>query len=183
MPDSFFAKRRYHNAGNKPDETVESYLKKQQYEFRLAFGLSFLLGILGIIGFVLLRQLDDSRPASSILEVVAVLVTTCLICCPLIAIPCLVISVAGIRLHRDCSRGFLGRWVITSHGIHHRFGKSPARFAAWSDVHTVQYDARKKQIIFETGTVPLVIATWVTKSEHTEYTPILPFLNKLVELL
>jgi hypothetical protein len=74
----------------------------------------------------------------------------------------------------------IGRWVITSRGIYHRFGKSPARFVAWSDVHAVRYDDQKRQIILETADTPFVITRYMPESVKTS---VLPFLNKLIEFL
>ncbi|GHT14907.1 hypothetical protein FACS1894170_12280 [Planctomycetales bacterium] len=169
MSNLFFTKRRYHNAENKPDETVESFLKKKRFAMSLCLGLGIPLGILGVIGMVSLFRYPD--PPVWI---------ACLAVCSLAAIPFIAVCLESYRNFKDCSLGLLGRWVITSHGIHHCFGKSPARFVTWSDVHAIRYDARKKQIILETADTPLAISTWAQKPVDT---PILPFLNKLIEIL
>jgi hypothetical protein len=166
MSNPFFAKRRYHNAGNKPDETVESFLKKERFGLLLCLGL----GILGVIGMVALIR----YPALPTVWFI------CVALCSYPAIPCIIIFLASHPTFKNYSLGLSGRWVITSHGIHHRFGKSPARFVAWSDVHAVRCNERKKQIILETADAPLVITTWALEPEHI---PILPFLNKLIELM
>ncbi|MDR3111218.1 MAG: hypothetical protein LBU65_16240 [Planctomycetaceae bacterium] len=179
MSNALFIKRRYHNVGNKPDETVESFLKKQRRWFQqtLAAGLSF--GMLGIIGVVLSFIYDLSNSQTS-----ATVLATCLILglafCFMVAIPLIAGSVQLLGSYRRCSNGHLGRWVITLRGIYHRFGKSTPRFVAWADVHSVRYNDRKNQIVIETGDVSLVIMRWLPDQECTR---ILPFLNKLLELL
>jgi hypothetical protein len=171
MSTGFFTKRRYHSAGNKPEETLDSYLKKQPRWLWLLIGLCFFFGIPGVVGLVFMFYYGEPLKVC----------VTGLSFCLYPAIICFVFYLQIYRSYKACSLGWFGRWFITRRGIYYRFGKSPPKFVNWTKIYAIQCDDRKRQIVLKTNSVPLIITIWTR--EKYDCTEFLPFLNQFIETL
>jgi len=175
-----FARRRFHEAGNYRDDTVEKLKKRQRLEKWWMWAGAIIFMPISISLMVYLCRADD------LLEPLPIWW----------AFPLLIAMIVPTSLG-FCSTAYLiamfvrpspcfGRWIIVNAGIFYRYGKSPHRFVPFSSLRNLRVEKPKSLfavIVFDTDGEPFRIARWADGSGKLPRFDFLPFLNLLIDHL
>ena len=170
-----FARRRYHEVGNRRNDTVE---KRQRYERTkniVLWSMAIVFTPLLIALFIYMEQnYAPNEPLPEWLVFMSIPFTLFSI------YPCMFLILTSIT-PPPC----FGRWIIAFGGMFSRYGKSPHRFIPFSSLRNVRIERLKSEfavITFETDQEPIRIPANIVDRTRTD-TALLPFLNVLIDCL
>ncbi len=172
-----FARRRFHQIGNRVDETLEQWHRRERGERTIVWIIAI---ISTPILITLLHYMHQTYGPREPLPFWFVVVSFPLIIASTSS--CMMILVFFFLRPRES----LGRWIIFGKGILHKYGKSPHRFVPFSSIRRIRVEmpnSRFSCIIFETASEPLRISECSSNANVGDTKEFLPFLNLLIERL
>ena len=173
-----FARRRFHEAGNYRDDTVEKLQKRQRLDkwgiwiwaIFIPLSISLMIYQGKIIGLLEPLPIWWAYPL-----LIAHAASIGLGICFMVFLPIMFVRPS------PC----FGRWIIVNAGIFYRYGKSPHRFVPFSSLRNLRVEKPKSLytvVSFDTEGEPLRIARWADGSGKLPL-DFLPFLNLLIDHL
>ena len=176
LKSRLFARRRYHEAGNHPDGTVEQWRKNEK--------IGTVLVWIGVIVFTpiliaLLVEMERHGPHAPLRSLPWWWIPSLCFVMPISICSCCHVILRFVLPH-PC----LGRWIIVNAGIFYRYGKSPRRFLPFSSLRNPRVEKPESLfavVVFDTDEEPLRIAAKADGDRNR--IELLPFLNDLIERL
>ena len=179
LKSQLFARRRWHEIGNPPNDTLEQRRKRDRIVL-VAVWVGAI--VFTPIFFALLVYLPISLAPGEVLPLGFGLMIGLMIC-----------FVEILSLYSCCHlivtflnpKPGLGRWIIFNDGIFYRYGKSPHRFVSFSSFCNVRVEQPNHfgVIVFDTTNEPLRISIRTREGHCRSDTHVLPFLNFLIDRL
>ena len=174
LKTQLFARRRSHEAGNRPTDTIEKRQKRERME-TLAIGIGAIVFTPILVALLVymfhLEKMREPLPWWLILSTYFVII---------ISIPSCMFAIDRLVNPRPSC----GRWIIAFEGIFYRYGKSPHRFVPLDSLRNVRIEKPQSLfpvVVFDTNQETLRIGARVNAdSKPTEF---LPFLNYLIARL
>ena len=174
LKTQLFARRRSHEAGNRPTDTIEKRQKRERME-TLAIGIGAIVFTPFLVALLVytfhLEKMREPLPWWLILSTYFVII---------ISIPSCMFAIDRLVNPRPSC----GRWIIAFSGIFHRYGKSPHRFVPLDSLRNVRVEKPQSLfpvVVFDTDQEPLRIGEQIRADRKP--TEFLPFLNYLIARL
>ena len=173
LKTQLFARRRYHEAGNRPADTIEKRQKRERIPTLLLWigAIVFTLFAVTLWIYALIRDplLDWLTLPAGFSSLLSILLW-------------LILLLDFLSTRQSC-----GRWIIAFDGIFYRYGKSPHRFVPLASLRNIRVKKSKNgarffsSIVFDTDQEPLRIeGQTLADNKPTDF---LPFLNYLIDRL
>ena len=175
LKTQLFARRRYHEAGNRQGDTVEQWRKRERL-MTLAIWIGAIVFM--PIFIALWSYMDRHYGPREPLPLWLILLWFSVMVIALSS--CMYVPVFQFLRPRPC----YGRWIIAFGGIFYRYGKSPHRFVPLASLRNLRVEKLKSGfavIVFDTDQKPLRIAEQADGDRNR--TVFLPFLNDLIDRL
>ena len=170
LKSQLFARRRYHEAGNRPADTVEQRQKRERIETLVARTGAIVGTPIFIVLFVYMFH-PKELPWWFAPSYFVTLIISSFSCAMLLS-----------QFTQPCPS--YGRWIIAFDGIFYRYGKSPHRFVPFAFLRNVRVESPKSGfavVVFDTDQEPLRIGEDIHVSRKP--TEFLPFLNYVIDRL
>jgi hypothetical protein len=183
LKSKLFTHRRYHEAGNRRDCTVEQWQKRERNETLAKWigAIVFTPIFIALWSYISHHYGTCDGACTGACETVPWWLFFSWMGAMLISmISCMSLFVVPFLRPRPC----YGRWIVAFDGIFYRYGKSPHRFVPFASLRNHRVEKPKSGfavIVFDTNQEPLRIA----KRADGDGNPIefLPFLNYLIDRL
>jgi len=176
LPSQLFARRRYHEAGNRRNDTIEKWQKRERIGTLLLWigAIVFTPIYIALWVYISHCECEPGEPAPWWFGI-------SFVPSMLISLP----SCCGLFVKFLLPRPCYGRWIIAFDGLFYRYGKSPHRFVPLSSLRNLRVEKPKSLfavVVFDTDQEPLRIAERTDRKDKKP-TEFLPFLNYLIDRL
>lgn len=175
LKSQLFSRRRYHEIGNRPDETVEQWQRRERWQWAITWGVAVVSTpiFIGLFWFMIRNYGPrEQLPFWFLLAFYPVFLTS---------LPsCMMILCFSVLRPKESS----GRWIIFGQGIFYRYGKSSHTFIPFSEVYHIRVEKPRSGfscIVLETDSQTLRISERSSNARPGDTKDFLPFLNLLVE--
>ena len=173
LKTQLFARRRSHEAGNRPTDTIEKRRKRERMEtlaIRIGAIVCTPIFITALV-YICHSETHESMPWWCLPS---------LFFAYLIGLPSWAFTIDRLVNPRPSC----GRWIIAFSGIFYRYGKSPHRFVPLDSLRNPRVEKPQSPfpvVIFDTDQEPLRIGEQIRADRKP--TEFLPFLNYLIDRL